>query len=321
MKRGRMKLSADLTRRRWMGFALAGFGVGVFGAETSGFARDGRIAPKGKIYLAAPSAARNAEGEQTNSLLAIDPETGNWLTVLNDCGSRPRVSPDGRMVALAREGALWVAGLGDGPEAKRLVDLEGSTAGSPLVWSSDGKRIITSLGTHKDDGLWVFRTIRVGVDGADRTDVAIPEQDGVHDWSPDGKWLLTASSRNAEIGWQLYVIRPDGAESRQITEGGNPFYARFSPDGRRVLYADGTTQERRGIWVVDVDGTNRRKVFATEKAIASPCWSPDGSRIAVAIREIGNQDGCRVELMDLDGGGRLTVALAEGAMADMPDWR
>jgi Tol biopolymer transport system component len=260
-------------------------------------------------------------GAETSSLLAIDPETGNWSTVLDDPGTRPRVSPDGRMVAYVRQGAVWVGGLGDGPEAKRILDLEGTTAGSPLVWSPDGRQIITSLGTHDGNGPWAFRTVRIGADGAGRTDLAIPQQDGVHDWSSDGTWLLTTSSRNAAIGWQLYVMHLDGTGVRQITEGGNPFYARFSPDGRRVLYADGTTEERRGIWVVGADGADRRKVFATGKAIASPCWSPDGSRIAVTVRELGEERGCRVELMDLDGGSRRTVAMPDNSMGDMPDWR
>ena len=66
-------------------------------------------------------------------------------------------------------------------------------------------------------------------------ELAIPTEDGVQDCSSDGRWLLTASSRNARIGWQLYVMRTDGEGGRRITEKGNPFYARFSPDARKVL--------------------------------------------------------------------------------------
>jgi hypothetical protein len=53
-----------------------------------------------------------------------------------------------------------------------------------------------------------------------------------------------------------------------------------------VLYADGTTEERRGTWVVGRDGQGRRKVFATGDTIASPCWSPDGSRLAIGTRDL-----------------------------------
>jgi Tol biopolymer transport system component len=88
------------------------------------------------------------------------------------------------------------------------------------------------------------------------------------------------------FGWQLYVMRPDGKDSRQITEGGNPFCARFSPDGRRLLYTNGPPPERRGIWFVDLDGENRRRIFPIGNATASACWSPDGQRMAVAISSV-----------------------------------
>ena len=77
-------------------------------------------------------------------------------------------------------------------------------------------------------------------------------------------------------------MRPDGTDQRRITEKGNPFYARFSPDGRRVLYTDGALQDQSGIWVVDADGTKPRRVLPVEsKMLASACWSPDGKQIAV----------------------------------------
>ncbi len=47
-------------------------------------------------------------------------------------------------------------------------------------------------------------------------------------------------------------MRPDGTDQRRVTDGGNPFYARFSPDGRCVLYSDNGRGEQSGIWVVEV---------------------------------------------------------------------
>jgi TolB protein len=206
------------------------------------------------------------------------------------------------------------------------MEFEAGFGGSPPVWSSDGKQLVISPGVSRAPGdVWLFTTFRMNADGTRRETLKVPPEDGVHDWSADGKWLLTASSRNAKIGWQLYVIRPDGTDIRQITEGGNPYYARFSPDGRRVLYSDGTTEERRGIWVVDRDGKDGRRLFPTGRGVASACWSPDGSRLAIAIRELGNllagPDPCRVEIMDLDGTHRSSVPLPARSVADMPDWR
>ena len=86
----------------------------------------------------------------------------------------------------------------------------------------------------------------------------------------DGRWLLTASSRGAKIGWQLYVMRPDGTEQRRITEGGNPFYARFAPDGSRVIYTDNARGDQSGIWIVNVDGTNSRRILRKRPSSGQP---------------------------------------------------
>ncbi len=142
------------------------------------------------------------------------------------------------------------------------------------------------------------------------------------------------------LSWQLYVMRPDGTDQRRITDGGNPFYARFSPDGRRVVYSDNGRGEQSGIWVIDVNGKNGRLVLPVEtkpKAdavrIGSACWSPDGQRIAVLLSTLeesetkvaGAVQVVVVVVMDLDGGHRSEILhIPDGGgndMPDMPDWR
>jgi Tol biopolymer transport system component len=312
-------------RTAGMGLIFAGLGLLLVQGQTSPGAREERAAPNGRIYTTAMEGARDEKGAETSSIIAIDPETGNWTSALDDCQMRPRVSPDGRTVAFARGDRLWVSGVAGAEAPMQVLDLDGTTAGSPPAWSADGKQIIISLGSHeKDGGRWAFKTVRVNADGTGKTELNVPREDGVQDWSADGQWLLTASSRNAEIGWQLYVMHPDGTGQRQVTEGGNPFYARFSPDGRRLLYTDGTTEQRRGIWMVSIDGKDRRRVFATGKVIASACWSPDGTRMAVIIRkfeDLQDEPRTRLLLIDLDGAIQKTVPLPEKSIPDMPDWR
>ena len=235
---------------------------------------------QGEIYVTG-----QAEAGRGVSLIAIDPGNREYRVVVEDCSSRARISPDGRRVAYQKDDAMWVQGLDRGAEPVRVVDLAGATAGTPAAWSPDGKQLIISLGRHDEKRrAWVYKTLRVNVDGSDRKELPIPAEDDVQDWSSDGRWLLTASSRNAKIGWQLYVMRPDGTEQRRITEGGNPFYARFSPDGRRVLYTDGARGDQSGIWIVDADGKNARRLLPVDRnTIGSACWSPDGKRIAVTL--------------------------------------
>ena len=129
----------------------------------------------------------------------------------------------------------------------------------------------------------------------------------------------------------LYIMRPNGTEQRRITEEGNPFYARFSPDGRRVLYTDNGRGEQDGIWVVDVDGKNARRVFPVAPetvTVASACWSPDGKRIAIILAGLQRDVNAarlplpaQIVVMDLDGVHRSEIQIPEAGMTDMPDWR
>jgi Tol biopolymer transport system component len=124
-------------------------------------------------------------------------------------------------------------------------------------------------------------------------------------------------------------MRPDGTEQRRITEGGNPFYARFSPDGRQVIYSDGARKDQSGIWIVNVDGTNARQALPVDRnKIASACWSPDGKRIAVTLGFLnpgmqpgGDPETVQVVVVDLDTGRQSKIILPNLGRTDMPDWR
>jgi Tol biopolymer transport system component len=280
---------------------------------------------RGKIYLT----TRSSSAPTGPPLVAIDPNDGESRVIFEGSSDRARVSPDGRNVAYSRAEGLWVRGLSGDSEPQRVADLNESNSGSPAVWSPDGKELIISVGRHGDRRGWLHKTIRVKIDGSKLEELPIPTEDNVQDWSPDGRRLLTASSRGAKMGWQLYVMRPDGTEQRRITEKGNPFYARFSPDGRRVIYTDNGLGDQSGIWVVDADGKNPRRVLAVDRqTIPSACWSPDGKGVAVVISPLnparrGDREyrPVRIVVMDLDGGHRSESFLDDAGNPDMPDWR
>ncbi len=311
----------------------------LYAVQDPGPAREGRDADK-KGHPATDPAGRGHQGRifvtgsSPNlpgvSLVAIEPASRVSSVVVPDCSGRARISPDGRLVAFQMADRLCVRGLDNGAEPIRILDLDGATAGSPAAWSSDAKQLVISLGRHdeKRNG-WLYTTIRVNLDGLDRKELPIPTEDGVQDWSSDGRWLLTASSRGAKLGWRLYVMKPDGTEQRPITEGGNPFYARFSPDGQRVVYTDNARGNQSGIWIVGVDGANARRVLAVDKnTIGSACWSPDGKQMAVTFSPLnpgaqadGDRPPIKVEVIDVERGGQSKTILLDLMQTDMPDWR
>ena len=59
----------------------------------------------------------------------------------------------------------------------------------------------------------------------------------------------------------------------------------ISPDGERVVYVRNSMdimKDRRaaGLWIVDTNGSNHRKLTSREVRETSPRWSPDGTRVA-----------------------------------------
>jgi len=103
-------------------------------------------------------------------------------------------------------------------------------------------------------------------------------------------WIVYAA-RSAENGtWDLFVMRPNGAQRRNITktpeydEGG----PRFSPDGKRLLYRrfpKGTVIHH-DLWgfqgnlmIAAADGTNPVEIGG-DREYPWASWSPNGKQIA-----------------------------------------
>jgi TolB protein len=166
------------------------------------------------------------------------------------------------------------------------------------------------------------------------------------DWRPDGERITFT------IG-NVYTIRADGSDPRQITDFGASFFPRWSPDGRTITFGRSGTQEEVGIWFGHLtDSTFTKFGFGATPADWSPngnrvvynfrdqlwtadtsrtdstqlidndftnnqdpAWSPDGQRIAwTAVTD----DGSELWVMRADGTGKQRLA---GPIAGQPSWK
>jgi TolB protein len=97
--------------------------------------------------------------------------------------------------------------------------------------------------------------------------------------SPDGKWIVFASTRHSEHP-DIYLQRVDGQSVTQLTaDDADDAYPTFSPDGKQIAFAS----TRNGSWdisVMDVDGRNVTQVTNGPAQDLHPSFSPDGKRIA-----------------------------------------
>jgi Tol biopolymer transport system component len=108
------------------------------------------------------------------------------------------------------------------------------------------------------------------------------------------KGWIVYSAKTEKGDWDLFLMRPDGSERRNITNtsGFNEIGGRFSPDGKKILYrrispqvkVNHDTWGRSGQLVIaDADGS--RPVEYGEFLWAS--WSPDGKQVACLTTKNG----------------------------------
>ncbi|MEM9379238.1 MAG: hypothetical protein AAGB93_04740 [Planctomycetota bacterium] len=109
-------------------------------------------------------------------------------------------------------------------------------------------------------------------------------------WSPDSQWLAFGARATTPGVMDLYAVRPDGTQLRNLSSIQNPFgdvsfgWA-WSPDSSRVAFiADAVVDNTHQLYsspptgpTVLVDGPSPSEL---DRDVRSFLWSPDGQRIA-----------------------------------------
>ncbi len=334
-----------LTRRDWLKLGVGGAAacalptLHLASADVPDLAR----APStGRIYIQANFKIGGGQDDSLNGVFAVDPATAS-RTKVSDFNGRFRVSRDGRTLALSRSGwtggdfheienvGLWTLDSEGKGEMRRIADFGGTTSFSP-----DSKQLIVTKGSSPKDDKRKHEIWRFNTDGSGATRLPIPETDEVDDWSSDGQWLVTVSDRHPPhgSGYQLYLMRPDGTDQSRLTEDrGLNVHPRFSPDSRRIAYLH---QERgkNSLWVVNIDGSDRRQLFQEENDISPGeiCWSPDGKSLAYTLMDwqrdeegkkyIGDTEKSnpRIAIMDHDGKNSRPLKLPRVRWINSLDW-
>ncbi|MGH7996781.1 MAG: biopolymer transporter Tol [Opitutaceae bacterium] len=143
---------------------------------------------------------------------------------------------------------------------------------------------------------------------ADRADALFPS------WSPDGTRLLYTSFRRGFPDIYVIDLRSLTLSTFESFRGTN-LGARFSPDGRRVAMVLTGDSGNSQIWMSDAEGHGLRELTHFRSNKASPCWSPDGSRIVFA-----SSPGPQLYLISAYGGSPRRLTLGISSYCAEPTW-
>ena len=134
------------------------------------------------------------------------------------------------------------------PDGRRIAYLEGSLGGAPLT-------VVNADGTGKQQ-----------LTGPLMVDLGSPS------WSPDGRTLAFTGR-----GGDIYVVHAEGSGLRKLTAGpGWDVGARWSPDGRRILFLSSRDVHREtDLFVMNADGSGQRNLTHTPGVSElAASWAP-----------------------------------------------
>jgi Tol biopolymer transport system component len=209
------------------------------------------------------------------------------------------LSPDGRYLSCV-DGATGDIALRDLATGKMRSLTNGGSR--PEVKASaisrDGKQV--AYNWPIEDGYPDLRVVRV--DGsAPRVLYSVKEKGfaSPHDWSPDGKYILTLLYTDPMILQIAVISIVDGSVRVLKALDGLPTKMKFSPDGRYIAYdLQQKDSGTRDIFLLAADGSREIRLIEHPADDQLLGWTPDGNHILFGSDRSGTMSAWMIRVTD-----------------------
>lgn len=279
------------------------------------------------IYSSSSFTDPSARGEPVSRLHILNPSSGADRELKTADAIQPNWSPHGHRIA------YWgVAGGG----RRELFTVEASpgSEGEPIrltsdpglnwspVWSRDGESLYFLSDRGGLMNLWrIPIDEKSGLPRGEPSPFTMPTpRMGSFNFSSDGRTMVFS---NSDRGSNLFSV-PYRAKDRKTA--GEPESAisgthyisnfSFSPDQSQMVY-DTVGAPDEDIWVMNRDGTGRRRLDANPAKDRGPVWSPTGKEIAFFSDRSGRYE---VWVIHSDGSGLRQITETAGPGLQAPGW-
>ena len=132
----------------------------------------------------------------------------------------------------------------------------------------------------------------------------------------DSQAGLIALTRLTDGYWQIWTMKPDGSEARQVTDSASDKrYPSWSADGQRVFFRNSDNQA----WSVNLSDGSQERVFPSLGMTSGVVPSPDGSTFVMMRYRRQLTDSGGIWLVGQDGLDTKLLTSSSGIQYD-PFW-
>lgn len=262
-------------------------------------------------------------------IYSMAPDGSNLVQLTQGAVSYSSVStsPDGERMAYVRLAIDLVPPRElPGPEGIYVANADGTGATEvfrsdempqsikQVQWSPDGQSLGFVLRSippgRSSEGDWTYELWVMGADGSDPHPVS-DDRITSFSWSPDGdRFVVTKETLDGNrFVNDIFVIGLDGSNLARLTSQGASRDPIWSPDGQRILFAEGWVPAGPRVMMMRADGSGVEQLLLGYDGWTVPlAWAPESDH--VLVRAGNNQHQCSMLLASVSSG--TSSVLLEG---------